>query len=197
MTDMAEGHTSGAEGSETESAPAASAAPVSPMPAPSESSSAGGSASSSMEGRSGLLQKIKDLQDTQKALKEQKKEVRPGAEERIEATEKVAGQGVSAQRLRLGGGSTYAQGQEGECPDSGEYATTRSLSARPIERGIDGQDAVSCVRTYGPRGNQWIAIHHGRIHVRSLRAFFVHCRASHKNETADTPWPQRSDSILA
>ena len=29
--------------------------------------------SSSMEGRSGLLQKIKDLVDTQKALKEQKK----------------------------------------------------------------------------------------------------------------------------
>ena len=32
-----------------------------------------GSSSTSMDGRSDLLQKIKDLQDTQKALKEQKK----------------------------------------------------------------------------------------------------------------------------
>ena len=50
-----------------------SAAPASPMPASSESSSAGGSASSSTEGKSDLLEKIKALQDTQKALKDQKK----------------------------------------------------------------------------------------------------------------------------
>ena len=73
MTDTAEGRASGAEESATESAPASSSVSVSPMPAPSEPSSAGGSGSSSMEGRSDLLQKIKNLQDTQKVLKEQKK----------------------------------------------------------------------------------------------------------------------------
>ena len=36
-------------------------------------------------------------------------EMCPGDEERYEAEEKVAGQGESAQRLRLGGGFTYAQ----------------------------------------------------------------------------------------
>ena len=58
----------------------------------------------------------------------------PGNEERHEAKEKVAGQGVSAERLRSGGGFTHAQGQEGRCPDSDEHTTTRSLSVRPVER---------------------------------------------------------------
>ena len=74
MADTTEGRTSGAEEIPTESAPAASSAPTSPVPAPSEPSSAGGSSSSSMDGRSDLLHKIKGLQDTQKALKEQKKQ---------------------------------------------------------------------------------------------------------------------------
>ena len=74
MADTTEGRTSGAEEIPTESAPAASSAPTSPMPAPSEPISAGGSSSSSMDGGSDLLHKIKGLQDTQKALKEQKKQ---------------------------------------------------------------------------------------------------------------------------
>ena len=73
MTDTDEGRTSGAAGFAMEPAPGASAAPTSPMPAPSESSSAGSGSSSSTDGRSDLLEKIKELQDTQKALKEQKK----------------------------------------------------------------------------------------------------------------------------
>ena len=73
MTDAAEGRFSGAEESQTEQSGAASAAPASPMPAPSEASSPGGSSSSVFLPQSDLLQKIKDLADTQKALKEQKK----------------------------------------------------------------------------------------------------------------------------
>ena len=73
MTDAAEGRFSGAEESPTEQSGAASAAPVSPTPTPSDSSTPGGSSSSVIDQESGLLQKIKDLIDTQKALKEQKK----------------------------------------------------------------------------------------------------------------------------
>ena len=64
MTDTDEGRTSGAAGFAMEAAPGASAAPTSPMPAPSESSSAGSGSSSSMDGRSDLLEKIKELDDT-------------------------------------------------------------------------------------------------------------------------------------
>ena len=73
MTDAAEGCFSGAEDTPTEQSGAGSAAPASPMTAPSERNSAGGSSSSVLDQQSGLLQKIKDLVDTQKALKEQKK----------------------------------------------------------------------------------------------------------------------------
>ena len=73
MTDAAESPFLTAEDSPTEQSGAASAAPASPMPPPSELSSAGGSSSSVLDEQSGLLQKIKDLVDTQKALKEQKK----------------------------------------------------------------------------------------------------------------------------
>ena len=73
MTACAGGRTSGAEENATEAASEASAAPASPMSAPSEPSSAGGSTASSTEGRSDLLLQIKGLQDTQKALKEQKR----------------------------------------------------------------------------------------------------------------------------
>ena len=73
MTDAAAGRCSGAEESPTEQSGAASAAPASPMPAAIESSSAGGSSSSVINQQSDLLQKIKGLVDTQKALKEQKK----------------------------------------------------------------------------------------------------------------------------
>ena len=73
MCDAAEGHNSNAEESATESVPAASSASTSPMLPASEQSSADGSASSSMEEKSSLLQKIKNLQNTQKALKDEKK----------------------------------------------------------------------------------------------------------------------------
>ena len=58
MTDAAEGRSSGAEDSPT---------------VQQSISSAGGSSSSVLDQRSDLLQKIKGLVDTQKALKEQKK----------------------------------------------------------------------------------------------------------------------------
>ena len=73
MTDVAEDRVSGAEDSPTEQSGAASAASAAPMPAPSKLSSAGGSSTSVLDQQSDLLQKIKDLVDTQKALKEQKK----------------------------------------------------------------------------------------------------------------------------
>ena len=74
MTDAAEGRVSGTEDdSPTEQSGAASAAPAAPMPAPSESSSAGEASTSVLDQQSDLLMKIKNLVDTQKALKEQKK----------------------------------------------------------------------------------------------------------------------------
>ena len=73
MTDAADARFSGAEESQTEQSGAASAAPASPIPAPSEASSSGGSASNVFGQQSSLLMKIKELADTQKALKEQRK----------------------------------------------------------------------------------------------------------------------------
>ena len=57
----------------TEQSGTGSAAPTSPTTASSEVSSPGVSSSSVFDEKSPLLQKIKDLIDTQKALKEQKK----------------------------------------------------------------------------------------------------------------------------
>ena len=73
MTDKAECRSSSAEDSSTEQPGAASAAPAAPTPAPTEAISEGGSSSSGLDQQSGLLQNIKDLVETQKALKEQKK----------------------------------------------------------------------------------------------------------------------------
>ena len=73
MTDAAEGRMSGAEETATEKSGAASAASASPMPARDESITPGESSSPVFDQQSVLLQKIKDLVDTQKALKEQKK----------------------------------------------------------------------------------------------------------------------------
>ena len=73
MADPIGGPISDAEASVADSAPAASSVPTSPEVPPSEPSSAGGSSASSVEGRSDLLQKIKALQEAQKALKDQKK----------------------------------------------------------------------------------------------------------------------------
>ena len=73
MTDAADGRSSSAEDSPTEPVVAASTAPAAPVSAPSEASSSGGSSSSALDQQSVLLQKIKELHDTQKSLKEQKK----------------------------------------------------------------------------------------------------------------------------
>ena len=73
MTDAAEGHASGGEDNETEKSVAASSTPASPMPAPTDSSSAGDSSIGILEQESDLLRKIRELSDTQKALKDQKK----------------------------------------------------------------------------------------------------------------------------
>ena len=59
--------------------------PTSPVVPPSEPSSAGGSSASSVEGRSDLLQRIKALQDAQKALKDQKKKCAQEIKKRHEA----------------------------------------------------------------------------------------------------------------
>ena len=106
MTDTAEGRTWGAEESATDSAPAAPAAPATPMSAPSEPSSAGGSAAPSTEETSDLLQKIKALQDTQQALKEQKKKCAQEMKNAMKRKKRL--QGKASQRPR--GGFAYAQG---------------------------------------------------------------------------------------
>ena len=73
MRDAAEDCCSSADENQTEQLKAASAAAATPTPAPSALSSAGGSSSSGLDQQSFLLQNIKSLVDTQKALQEQKK----------------------------------------------------------------------------------------------------------------------------
>ena len=73
MADTTEVRSSGADETPTGSESAAPSAPTSPVPTPSEPSSAGGSLGNSMVGKSDLLQKIKDLQDEQKALRDHKR----------------------------------------------------------------------------------------------------------------------------
>ena len=73
MADAAEARFESAEESPNEQSGAGSAAPSSTIGGPSESNSTGGSSSSDLEMKSPLLQKIKDLVQTQKALKEEKK----------------------------------------------------------------------------------------------------------------------------
>ena len=72
MADAAEGRFEGVEESPTEQSGIGSAAPASPMTGTSELSSPGSSSSTDVDQKSPLLQKIKDLVETQKALKEQK-----------------------------------------------------------------------------------------------------------------------------
>ena len=74
MTDAADGRSSGAEDSPSEPVAAASSASPAPASEPSSSSSsAPASSSAALDQQSVLLQKIKDLHDTQNKLKEQKK----------------------------------------------------------------------------------------------------------------------------
>ena len=73
MTDAAEDRMSVAEETATEKSGTASAASASPMRARDESITPGESSSRALDQQSLLLQKIKDLVDTQKSLKEQKK----------------------------------------------------------------------------------------------------------------------------
>lgn len=74
MADAADSQVSGAEDSHTEQTAAESAASVASMPVPNEPNSTGGSSSSVLDQSSELLLKIKNLVDTQKALKEQRKQ---------------------------------------------------------------------------------------------------------------------------
>ena len=73
MADAADAHFFGAEESRTEEPGAASAAPASPLAAPSDASSSAGSSSNVFDKQSPLLLKIKELAETQRALKEQRK----------------------------------------------------------------------------------------------------------------------------
>ena len=73
MSEDADNRTLSAEDSPTEVAPAASVASPSPLPSSSEGGSDGGSSFSTAESPSQLLNKIRQLQETQKALKEQKR----------------------------------------------------------------------------------------------------------------------------
>ena len=57
-----------------------------------------------------MLQKIKDLQDTQRALKEQKKKCAQEMRNVMKRRKTVAGQSESAKRRRPRGGFTNAQG---------------------------------------------------------------------------------------
>ena len=72
MADAAEGRFEGVEESPTEQSGIGSAAPACPMTGSSELSSPARSSSTDLEQKSPLLTKIKDLVETQKALKEQK-----------------------------------------------------------------------------------------------------------------------------
>ena len=73
MADAADAHFFGAAESRTEEPGAASAAPASPLAGPSDASSSAGSSSNVFDKQSPLLLKIKELAETQKALKEQRK----------------------------------------------------------------------------------------------------------------------------
>jgi hypothetical protein len=101
MSDAAEGRCSGEEESPREQSGAASAAPASPMPATSESSSAGGSSSSVINQQSDLLQKIKGLVDTQKALKDQKKKCALEMKNAMKRKKRLQGQASQLSDLDL------------------------------------------------------------------------------------------------
>ena len=73
MADAADARFSEGEESQREQSGAASSAPDSPLRAPSDAGSSGGASSSDLGTSSDLLQKIKELVDTQKALKDQRK----------------------------------------------------------------------------------------------------------------------------
>ena len=73
MTDSAADRISGAEEIPTEIVAGLPSAPTSPVPTPSEAGSSAGSSSSPSKSKSDLLQKIQDLKETQRALREQKK----------------------------------------------------------------------------------------------------------------------------
>ena len=73
MADAADASFLGGDESPREQSGAASSAPDSPLRAPSDAGSSGAASSSDIGSKSGLLQKIKELADVQKALKEQRK----------------------------------------------------------------------------------------------------------------------------
>ena len=73
MADAADARFSDGDESQREQSGAASSAPDSPLRAPSDAGSSGGASSTDFGSQSGLLQKIKELADVQKALKDQRK----------------------------------------------------------------------------------------------------------------------------
>ena len=73
MADAADVRFSDGDESQREQSGAASSAPDSPLRAPSDAGSSGGASSTDFGTQSGLLQKIKELADVQKALKDQRK----------------------------------------------------------------------------------------------------------------------------
>ena len=73
MAEAADARFSEGEESQREQSGAASSAPDSPLRAPSDAGSSGGASSSDLGTPSDLLQKIKELADVQKALKDQRK----------------------------------------------------------------------------------------------------------------------------
>ena len=92
MTDSAADRISGAEEIPTGIAPGLTSAPTSPVPTPSEPGSSAGSSSSSSSAKSDLLQKIKDLKDTQQALKEQKKKCAQDMKNALKRKKRLQGQ---------------------------------------------------------------------------------------------------------
>ena len=73
MGDAIDARFEGAEETQTEQPETVNGPPPSPTPAPSEASSSGASSSNVLGHQSDLLLKIRELADTQKALKEQRK----------------------------------------------------------------------------------------------------------------------------
>ena len=185
MADAAGGRLSGAEESQAEQSGAASAAPGSPTPAPSEASSPGGSSSSVFDQQSDLLQKIKDLVDTQKTLKEQKKRCAlemKNAMKRKKRLQDKASQLSDADLVEV------LRMRKAKKDSVQTAATTPPPEESPVERLRRRRCGELCadVRT----SLQSVYINRfsvGRAPARSCRAFCVHCSCVDPQKH-HTPW---------
>ena len=92
MADAADACFSDGDESQKEQSGAASSAPDSPLRAASDAGSSGGASSTDIGSRSDLLQKIKELSDVQKALKEQRKKCAADMKNAMKRKKRLQGQ---------------------------------------------------------------------------------------------------------